>query len=43
MKEIGNIIPILLKNRAIGKEPSSVQVYEGFQGIMTAHDMFLQN
>jgi len=38
LKEINNLIPLMLKTRGSGKELSSVQVYEGFQGIMTAHD-----
>lgn len=36
--EIDKLMPLMLKNREKGKEVSSVQVYEGFQGIMTAHD-----
>lgn len=36
--EIDKIIPLMLQNRKLGKEKSSVQIYEGFEGIMTAHD-----
>jgi|SRR3989344_1563095 len=38
IKEIDKALPFLFGMRGKGKEASSVQVYEGFQGIMTAHD-----
>jgi sugar-specific transcriptional regulator TrmB len=36
--EVEKIIPLMLKTREKQEDASSVQVYEGFQGIMTAHD-----
>jgi len=36
--EIDKLIPLMQEKRGTGKEVSTVQVYEGFQGIMSAHD-----
>ena len=42
-EKIEKLIPFLDKERLEGKSPSSIQVYEGFNGIMAAHDhLFLR-